>query len=113
MFELKWWTNKAPSIVFEAVWECKLGDIYINLSVELWLILTAGYVAYSFFSPYKVVDTIILNISAQILSKLSRLSKLGAKLLMAFLDFNKTSRNITLRFRPNQPYVSEYSCTLP
>ena len=71
MFELKWWTNKAPSIVFEAVWECKLGDIYINLSVELWLILTAGYVAYSFFSPYKGVDTMECNISVQILSKLS------------------------------------------
>ena len=104
MFKLKWWTNNAPSIIFEVVWVCKLSDIYINLSVELWRILTAVYVTYYCFSPFKVVDTVILNNSAQILSKLSRLSKLDAKLIMADLDFNKTSRNISLQFRPNQPY---------
>ena len=101
MFKLKWLTNNAPSIIFEVVWVCKLGDIYINLSVELWRILTAVYVTYYCFSPFKVVDTI--NNSAQILSKLSRLSKLSAKLIMADLDFNKTSRNISLQFCPNQP----------
>ena len=104
MLQLKWWTAVAPSVVFEVVWECKRGDIYDDLSVKLRLILTAVYVTYYCFSPFKGVNTNVKHISAQILSKLGRLTNLSAKLIMADLDFNQTSWKITLQFRPKKPY---------
>ena len=111
MLQWKWWTAEVPSVVFEVVWECKRADIYNGLSVNLRLVLTAVYVTYYYFSPFKGVNTYVKHISAQILSKLSRLTKLSAKLIMANLDFNQTSWKITLQFRPKKPY-QQFKCRM-